>query len=187
MSTHTNGSNIANPAPLGLLGFGMTTCLLNLHNAEIIPLSVVIVAMGFALGGAAQIIAVIMEFKKNNTFGATAFTAYGFFWWSLILIWFNPFPNITAADSASMGYYLGLWAVFTFFMFIGTLKHNRAIQVVFGSLTLLFLLLSLANFTGSTAIHTVAGYVGIFCGLSAIYNAMAQIINNEYGKTVMPL
>ncbi len=71
--------SIANPAPLGLLGFGMTTVLLNLHNANIIPLSVVIVAMGFALGGAAQIIAGIMEFKKNNTFGATAFTAYGFF------------------------------------------------------------------------------------------------------------
>lgn len=187
MSTQTNVSNIANPAPLGLLGFGMTTVLLNLHNAEIIPLSVVIVAMGFALGGAAQIIAGIMEFKKNNTFGATAFTAYGFFWWSLILIWFNPFPGITAADPISMGYYLGLWAVFTCFMFIGTLKHNRAIQVVFGSLTLLFFLLSLANFTGSAAIHTIAGYVGIFCGLSAIYNAMGQVLNNEYGKTVMPL
>jgi succinate-acetate transporter protein len=87
-----NGTNtIANPAPLGLLGFGMTTLLLNLHNASIIPLSIVIVAMGFALGGAAQIIAGIMEFKKNNVFGATAFTAYGFFWWSLIIIW--PIPS----------------------------------------------------------------------------------------------
>lgn len=187
MSSQPNQSAIANPAPLGLLGFGMTTVLLNLHNAEIIPLSIVIVAMGFALGGAAQIIAGIMEFKKNNTFGATAFTAYGFFWWSLILIWINPFTGIKAADPMSMGFYLGLWCIFTAFMFIGTLKHNRAIQVVFGSLTVLFLLLALANFTGSAAIHTVAGYVGIFCGLSAIYNAMGQIINQEYGKTVMPL
>lgn len=180
-------SNIANPAPLGLLGFGLTTCLLNLHNAGFIPLSIVIIAMGFALGGAAQIIAGIMEFKKNNTFGATAFTAYGFFWWSLILIWMNPFKGIEAADATSMGFYLLLWCIFTGFMFIGTLKHNRAIQIVFGSLAVLFLLLSLANFTGSEAIHTVAGFVGIFCGLSAIYNAMAQIINNEYGKTIMPL
>ncbi len=183
----SNQSNIANPAPLGLLGFGMTTILLNLHNAEIIPLSIVIVAMGFALGGAAQIIAGIMEFKKNNTFGATAFTAYGFFWWSLILIWINPFTGIAKADPLSMGFYLGLWCIFTGFMFIGTLKHNRATQVVFGSLTVLFFLLALANFTESTSVHTIAGYVGIFCGLSAFYNAVAQIINQEFNKTVMPL
>lgn len=186
MSTE-NHSSIANPAPLGLLGFGMTTCLLNLHNAGLIPLSIVIVAMGFALGGAAQIIAGIMEFKKNNTFGATAFTAYGFFWWSLILIWMNPFTNIMEKDDISMGYYLLLWGVFTLFMFIGTLKHNRVSQIVFGSLTVLFFLLSAANFTGSHTIHTVAGYVGIFCGLSAIYNAMGQILNNEFGKKILPL
>jgi len=99
MSNERQFETIANPAPLGLLGFGMTTILLNLHNAGIIPLSIVIVAMGFALGGAAQIIAGIMEFKKNNTFGATAFTAYGFFWWSLILIWIKPFEGIEAAGN----------------------------------------------------------------------------------------
>ncbi len=187
MTQLANQNTIANPAPLGLLGFGMTTCLLNLHNAGFIPLSIVIVAMGFALGGAAQIIAGIMEFKKNNVFGATAFTAYGFFWWSLILIWMKPFSNIESADSASMGYYLGLWCVFTAFMFVGTLKHNVISRIVFGSLTTLFLLLSLANFTGSHNVHTIAGYVGIFCGLSAIYSAMGQIINHEFGKTIFPL
>lgn len=186
MSTE-NKSMIANPAPLGLLGFGMTTCLLNLHNAGIIPLSIVIVAMGFALGGAAQIIAGIMEFHKNNTFGATAFTAYGFFWWSLILIWINPFEAITGKDDMSMGFYLLFWGIFTFFMFIGTLKHNRITQIVFGSLAVLFFLLAAANFTGSHTIHTIAGWVGIFCGLSAIYNAMGQILNNEFGKTIFPL
>lgn len=186
-TVQSSSSTIANPAPLGLLGFGMTTCLLNLHNAGIIPLSIVIVAMGFALGGAAQIIAGIMEFKKNNTFGATAFTAYGFFWWSLIIIWINPFEGIKAADPISMGFYLGLWCVFTLFMFIGTLKHNRASQVVFGSLTVLFFLLSLANFTGVESIHTIAGYVGIFCGLSAIYNSMGQVLNQEFKKTILPL
>lgn len=186
MSTE-NKSMIANPAPLGLLGFGMTTCLLNLHNAGIIPLSIVIVAMGFALGGAAQIIAGIMEFNKNNTFGATAFTAYGFFWWSLILIWINPFEAITGKDDISMGCYLALWGIFTLFMFIGSLKHNRITQIVFGSLTILFFLLAAANFTGSHTIHTIAGWVGIFCGASAIYNAMGQIVNNEFGKTILPL
>lgn len=178
---------IANPSPLGLLGFGMTTVLLNLHNADIIPLSIVIVAMGFALGGAAQIIAGIMEFFKNNTFGATAFTAYGFFWWSLIAIWIKPFEIINAADDISMGFYLLLWGIFTLFMFIGTLKHNRGIQVVFLSLTVLFLLLALGDFTGMHTIKVLAGWVGIFCGLSAIYNSVAQIVNNEYGKVILPL
>ncbi len=180
-------SFIANPSPLGLLGFGMTTVLLNLHNADIIPLSVVIVAMGFALGGAAQIIAGIMEFVTGNTFGATAFTAYGFFWWSLIFIWINPFEGISVADPMSMGFYLLLWAIFTGFMFIATLTHNRGIQFVFGSLTLLFLLLSLANFTGSHTVHIVAGYTGIICGASAIYNAAAHVLNGEYDKVILPL
>ena len=182
----TTETKTANPAPLGLLGFGMTTILLNLHNAGIVPLSIVTVAMGFALGGAAQIIAGVMEFKAGNTFGATAFTAYGFFWWSLIAIWTNPTP-VAAADKASMGWYLLLWGIFTLFMFIGTLRHNRASQVVFGSLTVLFFLLSLGDFTHSEPIIKVAGFVGILCGFSAIYNALAQIVNAEFGKTIMPL
>jgi succinate-acetate transporter protein len=181
-----NESKIANPSPLGLLGFGMTTVLLNLHNAGIIPLTAAIVAMGFALGGVAQIIAGIMEFKKGNTFGATAFTAYGLFWWSLIFIWCNPFGNEAAAP-VSMGFYLLLWGIFTFFMAMGTLKHNRATQVVFFSLTALFFLLSAGDFTGIGAVRTLAGIVGIFCGLSAVYASMAQIVNNEYGKSIMPL
>lgn len=109
--------NPANPGPLGLLGFGMTTILLNLHNAEIIPLSIVIVAMGLALGGAAQIIAGILEFCHGNTFGGTAFVAYGFFWWSLVLIWVCPFDSIAAGDSTSLGFYLLLWGIFSLFMF----------------------------------------------------------------------
>ena len=181
-------NKIANPAPLGLLGFGMTTVLLNLANAGIIELSVVIIAMGFALGGAAQIIAGIMEFKKNNLFGATAFTAYGFFWWSLIFIWLNPFGFPATADHlTTMGFYLTLWGIFTLFMFIGSLTHNRATQVIFGSLTLLFLLLSIGDFTNIALIGQIAGFVGIFCGSSAIYASLAQVLNNEYGKTVLPL
>lgn len=180
-------SKHANPGPLGLLGFGMTTVLLNLHNAGLLPLSIVIVAMGIALGGLAQIIAGVRELKQGNTFAGTAFTAYGLFWWSLVLIWVNPFKGIEAADSTSLGFYLLLWCIFTAFMFIGTLKHNRATQVVFGSLTILFLLLALGDFTGIHAIHTIAGIEGIFCGLSAIYSAMGQIVNGEYGKTIIPL
>ena len=187
MATQQSTASIANPAPLGLLGFGMTTVLLNLHNAAIIPLSGVILAMGLCLGGAAQIIAGIMEFKKNNTFGATAFTAYGFFWWSLVLIWLNPFGSIAKADETSMGFYLLLWGVFTAFMFIGTLRHNRTTQIVFLTLTVLFALLSIADFAGSASIKLISGWVGIACGLSAIYNSLAQIVNGEFEKKVLPL
>lgn len=185
---HTNVIAKANPGPLGLIGFGMTTVLLNLHNAGIIELSIVIVAMGFAVGGLAQIIAGIFEFKNGNTFGGTAFIAYGFFWWSLVVIWWNPMSSVMAgADSISMGFYLLLWGIFTFGMFIGTLKHNRAIQVVFGSLVILFVLLAIGDFTGVHTVTEVAGYVGLFCGLSAVYASLAQIINNEHQKEIFPL
>lgn len=178
----------ANFAPLGLLGFGMTTVLLNLHNAEFIKLSIVILAMGLCLGGAAQIIAGVLEFKKGSTFAGTAFVAYGFFWWSLVLIWTNPFSDkISNADKISMGFYLLLWTIFTFFMYIGTLKHNRATQVVFSSLTILFLLLCIADFTNIQILTVIAGYIGIFCGFSAIYSACAQIVNEEFQNTIMPL
>ena len=178
---------VANPGPLGLLGFGMTTVLLNLHNANLLPLSIVIVAMGIALGGLAQIIAGIRELCQGNTFAGTAFTAYGLFWWSLVLIWVNPFEGIEAASKVAMGYYLLLWGIFTAFMFIGTLKHNKATQVVFGSLTVLFILLALGDFTGNHTITIIAGFEGIFCGLSAIYSAMGQILKAEYGKEILPL
>ena len=183
----TEMKKLANPGPLGLLGFGMTTILLNIHNAGFLPLSIAIVAMGIAMGGLAQIIAGIRELVQGNTFGGTAFTAYGLFWWSLVLIWVNPFEGMAAADPISMGFYLLLWGIFTFFMFIGTLKHNRATQVVFGSLTILFILLALGDFTGNHCITTIAGFEGIFCGASAIYSAVGQILNAEFGKTIIPL
>lgn len=187
MSDNSSVKKIANPGPLGLLGFGMTTVLLNLHNAGFLELSIVIVAMGFMLGGAAQIIAGITELRIGNTFGGTAFTAYGLFWWSLCFIWINPFREvINFADSVSMGYYLLLWGIFTFFMFLGTLSHNRITQIVFSTLAVLFFLLAMADFTENYVIKIIAGYIGIFCGVSAIYSAMAQIVNGELGRTIFP-
>lgn len=136
----------ANPAPLGLLGFGMTTVLLNLHNAGLFPLSAMIMGMGVFVGGVAQIIAGIMEYKKNNTFGMTAFCSYGVFWLSLVAVW--TFPTLGIADAASgfsMGFYLVLWGLFTTGMFFGTLKMTRVHQVVFATLAVLFFLLALAE------------------------------------------
>ncbi len=171
----------ANPAPLGLMGFGMTTILLNIHNAGIIPLSAMIVAMGLAYGGIAQVIAGIVEFKKSNTFGATAFTSYGLFWISLIFIWWNPF-GVESADKTSMGFYLLMWGLFTGFMFIGTLKLTKHLQMVFGTLTLLFFLLAAGDFTGNHSITIIAGYEGIVCGGLAIYTAMYQVLTELYKK-----
>ncbi len=180
----------ANPAPLGLLGFGMTTVLLNLANAGVIGLSSMILAMGIAYGGLAQIIAGIEEWKKKNTFGATAFTSYGLFWWSFVILFL--LPNTPAGqkfqnDKGGVIAYLIMWGIFTLVLYIGTLKLNRALQVVFLTLWILFFLLALGDITGSAALKTFTGYEGIFCGLSAIYTGLAQVLNEVYGRTVWPL
>lgn len=178
----------ANPAPLGLMGFGMTTVLLNIHNAGYYPIDSMILAMGIFYGGIAQVIAGILEFRKGNTFGLTAFTSYGLFWLTLVAL--LVLPNLGWADKSPagfMGWYLFMWGLFTLFMFFGTLNANRAVQVVFGSLVVLFMLLALRDWTGSQAIGKLAGFEGIFCGASAIYLAMAEVLNEKLGRVVLPI
>jgi len=190
----TNHDHTANPAPLGLLGFGLTTILLNVHNAGFVPLTSAILGLGIFVGGLAQVIAGVQEWKKNNTFGATAFTAYGFFWLALVAVWTLPKMGLaTASDELTMGFFLGLWGLFTLGMFVGTFKLNRMLQVVFGTLTLLFILLSCRDFLNAAApgsgavVGLTAGWVGLVCGLSAVYGALAQVLNEVYGKTVLPI
>jgi len=178
----------SNPAPLGLMGFGMTTVLLNLHNAGFFGLGSMILGMGIFYGGLAQVIAGIMEWKKGNTFGTTAFTSYGFFWLTLVALIVLPKMGLIAApDNAAMVAYLLVWGLFTAILFIGTLRLNRALQFVFASLTVLFVLLALGDFTGGVTIKHIAGYEGIICGLSAIYAGAAQVLNEVYGKVVVPI
>jgi len=178
----------ANPAPLGLLGFGMTTVLLNLHNADIISMSSVILSMGIFYGGLAQVMTGLMEWKKGNTFGTTAFTSYGLFWFSLVGLLVLPMMGIgEPTEKAAMGFYLLLWGVFTVFMFIGTLRMNRATQFVFASLALLFFVLALGDFTGVSTITVAGGLIGLVCGSSAIYTALATVLNGVYQKSVLPL
>ncbi len=181
-------NKFANPAPLGLMGFGMTTVLLNIHNAGFFPVSAMLLSMGIFYGGMAQIFAGLSEFKKGNTFGMTAFTSYGLFWISLVFLW--VFPEIGWAQETSpafMGWYLFMWGLFTFFMWIGTFHKNRNLQFVFLSLTILFWLLAIRDWTGSELIGKIAGWEGIICGLSAVYLAMAEIVNEAHGKTVLPI
>jgi len=178
----------ANPAPLGLMGFGMTTVLLNIHNAGFFPISAMILAMGLFYGGIAQIIAGILEYKRGNTFAVTAFTSFGIFWLTLVALLLAPrFGWADATPAAYMGWYLFMWGVFTLFMFVATRKANRALQVVFGSLVVLFFLLAARDWTGSSFIGKIAGWIGIFCGASAIYLAMAEVINENFKRIVLPI
>jgi len=178
----------ANPAPLGLCAFGMTTVLLNIHNAGFFEINSMILAMGIFYGGLAQVIAGIIEAKKNNTFGLTAFTSYGFFWLSLVGLMVMPKLGWSvAASNEAMIAYLSMWGIFTFLLFFGTLRLNRALQFVFASLTILFFLLVAGDATGNATIKHLAGYEGIICGASAIYTGIANLLNEMYGRVVLPI
>jgi len=178
----------ANPAPLGLLAFGMTTVLLNLHNAGIYEMNSMILAMGIFYGGIAQVIAGIIEGKKNNTFGLTAFISYGSFWLTLAgLIVMPKLGWIPVASESAMVAYLIVWGIFTGCLFFGTLRISRALQFVFATLTVLFFLLALGDATGNTPLKTFTGYEGIVCGASAIYTGAGILLNEMYGKNILPL
>jgi len=147
-----------------------------------------ILAMGLAYGGIAQIFACWMEYKKGNTFGMVAFGSFGLFWWSFVLIFILPKLGLaTAPDPASLASYLFMWGIFTLVMFFATLKQNRGLQVVFISLAVLFFLLTGAELTGNPTLTTVAGYEGIFTGLSAVYVGLAIVINETYKRDVLPI
>jgi succinate-acetate transporter protein len=187
-ATTTPTPALANPAPLGLMGFGMTTVLLNIHNAGFFGQDVMVLAMGIFYGGLAQIVAGIMEFRKGNTFGLTAFTSYGLFWLSLVFIILGEKHGWFAHDPAFLGWYLFMWGVFTCAMWVGTWGKNRAIQFVFLSLTVLFWLLAIGHwFPVAGWFRQATGIEGIICGLSAIYLAVAEVLNEARGRAVLPI
>lgn len=178
----------SNPAPLGLMGFGMTTVLLNLHNTGLVPMGAAIISMGLVFGGVAQFVAGIMEYANGNTFAMTAFTSFGAFWISLVVLLFLPHWGLAPPSSpALLGSYMLLWALFTAIMFFGTFVASRMHQAVFLSLTVLFLLLGAAELLALPALAVVAGYEGIVCGLCAIYLAAAEILEAQFGRFVLPI
>ncbi len=179
----------SNPAPLGLLAFGMTTILLNFHNAGFYALDSMILAMGIFYGGLAQVIAGLLEWKKNNTFGTTAFLSYGFFWLSLVALILLPklIPTVTPQTDVSMAAYLGMWGLFTGVMFIATLRISYALQFIFFTLTVLFFMLAIGDYTGNKALKTAAGYEGIICGASAMYTGLALVINEVFAHPHLPI
>ncbi|HTW29207.1 MAG TPA: acetate uptake transporter [Acetobacteraceae bacterium] len=176
----------ANPAPLGLCGFALTTWLLSMVNAGwfgavAVPM---VLASAFAFGGTAQFVAGVMEFPRGNTFGFVAFCGYGAFWWSFAL--FVEF-FVGKVPAAFVGWFLFLWGVFTFFMWLGTFRSNRAVQGIFLALWITFLLLALGEWFGSAALHVAGGYAGLVTAVLAFYLAAAEVINESRGEDVLPI
>ncbi|RXA21205.1 hypothetical protein EQO05_01850 [Methanosarcina sp. MSH10X1] len=179
----------ANPTPLGFTGLGLSAVLLSLSYIGLYPVDSMIVSMAIFLGGFAQVFAGLMAWKKGSVFGGTAFCAFGLFWFSLAGLILLPTAGlIEAPNPISTAAYLFLWGVYTFIMLIATLKlGTKSIMFIFLTLFLLFILLAVVNATGNTGLLVVAGYVGLIMGLSALYTALAIVLNDAFGRTVAPI
>jgi len=177
---------LANPAPLGLTGFALTTWMLSLVNAGFFTGTAVpmVLAMAFAFGGTAQFFAGLAELPRGNTFGFTAFCGYGAFWWSFAL--FVRFFS-TDVPPTFVGWYLFMWGVFTFFMWIGSLRLNRALQSIFLALWVTFFTLAAGDWLGNATVHHAGGYLGLLTAALALYLAAAEVINETWGRTVLPV
>ncbi|HEX4272666.1 MAG TPA: acetate uptake transporter, partial [Rhizomicrobium sp.] len=184
-------ADTANPAPLGLMGFGLTTVLLSSINAGLLPAGgePVVIPLAMAFGGTAQIIAGIMEFKTGNVFGATAFTSYGAFWWwfaLLILLGGNHILDLSGAGSA-IGVCLLLWGVFTLGLWVSTFRLSRLLFGIFLTLWLAFFLLGGGAVMGNPMLHILGGWVGLLCGALAMYGSFALVTNATFGREVVPV
>ncbi len=181
----------ANPAPLGLVGFGLTTVMLSLVNAGVLPHGgeQVVLPLAFAYGGLAQMIAGILEFRTGNTFGTTAFLSYGAFWWwfaLLILLGGHGVLDLSQAGS-SIGAALLAWGVFTLYMWIPTFKLSKALWWVFLTLWVTYFLLGGGILLGIHLLSLLGGWLGLICGLLAMYTSFGLVTNATFGKTVVPL
>lgn len=174
----------ANPAPLGLLGFGMTTVLLSLHNADVLALDGVTLAMGIFVGGLAQVLAGIMEYRNGNTFGTVAFTLYGMFWLTFVAT--HAGIEGMSGSGDTLGTWLLLWGILTLFLFIGTLKGRKSLMFVFATLTITFFLLSAGNLGAVDSLVMAGGAVGVICGLAAMYTAFAEVLAEQHGREILP-
>lgn len=178
-------SKLANPAPLGLAGFAFTTWMLSMVNAGWYDANALglVLALAFAFGGTAQMIAGVLEFPRGNTLGTVAFLSYGAFWWSFAL--FVAFLG-TKVPESFVGWYLFVWGVVTFYLWIGSLHTSTSVQLVFLSLCITFLLLAIGAWTGLSLARQAGGYAGLITALLAFYAAAAMVINESMGHTVLP-
>jgi len=181
----------ANPAALGLVAFGLTTVLLSLINAGVLPAGgePVVLPLALTFGGLMQIIAGLAEFRVANTFGATAFCSYGAFWWwfaLLLLFAGNGVIDISKAGP-TVGVALLLWGVLTLYLWIGTFRLSRVLFAIFLTLWVTFLLLGLGSMTGNTSLTHLGGWLGLICGSLAMYGSFGIVTNATFGRTVVPL
>ena len=179
----------ANPAPLGLAGFAMTTFVLSFVNANWVSGTDLPVVLGLALayGGIAQLLAGMWEFRAGNTFGALAFSSFGAFWISYwLLVTFNVGGIPAAHAGHALGLYLWAWAIFTAYMTVAALRVSGAVLLVFVLLTVTFVLLAIGNDGGNmTTVHW-GGYIGVATAIAAWYASFAGVINSTFGRTVAP-
>ena len=180
--------NTANPAPLGLCAFGMTTILLSLHNAGFTGISSPIVAMALLYGGVAQSVVGVMEWKKKNTFGMLTFGSFGIFWITFAAILMLPALSLAKAPSpVELAAFLAVWGIFALGLFICTLKMHRLLQVTLAFVVILVALLVTAQLTGNPLILTLGGISGLIAGGLALYMGLGQTINEIFGSRVHPV
>ncbi len=184
-------STCANPAPLGLVGFGLTTVILSLVNAGVLPSGgeQVVLPLALVYGGLIQMIAGILEFRTGNTFGTVAFLSYGAFWWwfaLLVLLGSHGVLDLSQAGT-TIGATLIAWGVFTLYMWIATFRLSRALWWIFLTLWITFFLLGFGTLLGRSGLGIAGGWVGLVCGLLAMYTSFALVTNATFGRTVIPV
>jgi succinate-acetate transporter protein len=181
---------LADPGPLGLAAFAMTTFVLSMFNADLVGKGgePVVLGLAVAYGGFAQLLAGMWEFRTGNTFGAVAFTSYGAFWLSYFVLvqWFVK--DIPKADAGhAVGLFLIAWGIFTTYMFVASLRTTAAISLVFLLLAVTFALLGIAEAGAHTNLAKIGGWVGIATAAAAWYASFAAVVNHTFGRTLMPV
>src|SRR3954462_11736794 len=181
---------IADPAPLGLAAFALTTFVLSFFNADLVNKGGEPVVLGLALayGGLAQLLAGMWEFRNNNTFGATAFTSFGAFWISLFV--FDQFlaDSVPAAQLGNaVGLYLIGWGIFTAYMWIASFRVSAAVALVFLLLAPTFIVLGIGNSADNSTIIQIGGWLGIATAIAAWYASFASVTNKTFGRVVLPV
>ena len=185
-----SAAKIANPGPLGLLGFGLTTCVLSAVNAGLLPHEAVaaVVPLAFAYGGVAQIIAGILEFRTGNTFGMVAFTSYGLFWWWFALLnWTIGSGWLKAPPASAAATVLLLWGVFTLLLWMVTFRLSKAVWSIFLLLTVTFFLLAAGDYGMGASLGRMGGWLGLVTGIDAMLVGFLEVLNATAGRVVVPL
>ncbi|MGN6782390.1 MAG: acetate uptake transporter [Marmoricola sp.] len=183
------GAHLADPAPLGLAAFAMTTFVLSFVNTTVFKVEPVVFGLALAYGGLAQLLAGMWEFAKGNTFGATAFSSYGAFWLSFwYLTGHTDLSKVTNADdlSHSIGLYLLGWTIFTALMTVAAARVSGAVFAVFVVLTVTFLFLTLADLTTTASLGKIGGWLGVLTALIAWYTAFAGVTAFTHKRSLVP-